>query len=332
MQATRDNRLYTCFAYFLGVVSFAAARLNLNTYPLPWNDDAAFFLPAAWFADHGNFRPITLNAPSGDFWLPDGFAVILGTCLRIFGSRIEVAHLLCEILISLSVIWFALSARWITKSLVAAAVACLCLFTPGLLFAANMVRMEAVLIPIVVLAILCHCHGQYLAAGALLFGGILVHPIVGIAAAAYAVAILSNGHLRRTLPRSPWWAWVLGAAVIGAWVLEVVHYLAHSDVSSQHLAFQFARKHSRSVKRFFKLQGLVLYASAALLAYCLQRRKLWSAWWRDGVIAIASASLLLMFSAVLGAELSYNVYSLSLGPAIVVCLLYRALTDRSTAA
>jgi hypothetical protein len=43
---------YQIFAIFSGCFVFALAYANRTTFPFPWNDEARFYLPALWWAEH----------------------------------------------------------------------------------------------------------------------------------------------------------------------------------------------------------------------------------------------------------------------------------------
>ena len=74
---------YLVFAILAGCFVFALAYANRTTFPFPWNDEARFYLPAFWRAEHFSLSPTNLHAPSGIFWVPDGFTIFLGLALRL---------------------------------------------------------------------------------------------------------------------------------------------------------------------------------------------------------------------------------------------------------
>ena len=208
---------------------FALAYVNRTTFPFPWNDEARFYLPAFWWAEHFSLSPTNLHAPSGIFWVPDGFTIFLGLALRLFGKTMQVARTTCECVVSLGVTLFALGFRRLAGSWKIGVLSTLLLLTPPVVFAANMVRMEAPLFLLIALVLLLHVHGYFLAAGSLLAGSLLLHPALGIAAAGYTV-IACVTPLKRAANRDAGAVteWIILALVIisiSAESLRIVHHL-----------------------------------------------------------------------------------------------------------
>src|ERR1700761_5326522 len=106
-----NNDLYRwqfrVFAVFAGCLVFVLAFRNRTTFPFPWNDEARFYLPALWWAEHFSFSPDNLHAPHGIFWVPDGFTIFLGLALRFFGATMQAARSVCEASVALGVTLFA---------------------------------------------------------------------------------------------------------------------------------------------------------------------------------------------------------------------------------
>ena len=46
------GRRYLVFALLAGCFVFALAYANRTTFPFAWNDEARFYLPAFWWAEH----------------------------------------------------------------------------------------------------------------------------------------------------------------------------------------------------------------------------------------------------------------------------------------
>jgi len=117
--------------------------------------------------------------------------------------------------------------------------------------------------------------------------------------------------------------WVL--ILLGCGVaLELMHIVMHFDLYQQHMAYQLSRKINTPMHiRFLKPQGAVLLVCCLVMLKVLTRYDLWknAALSRD-IVPVAGIALGLMFFAVLGFEMNYNIYSVSLGPAIVFCLYY----------
>jgi hypothetical protein len=98
---------YRTFAIFAGFLVFTLAYANRTTFPFPWNDEARFYLPALWWAEHYSLSPVNLHAPNGIFWVPDGFTLFIGSALRLFGETMQIARTVCECSVALGVTLFA---------------------------------------------------------------------------------------------------------------------------------------------------------------------------------------------------------------------------------
>ena len=186
------GRRYLVFALLAGCFVFALAYANRTTFPFAWNDEARFYLPAFWWAEHFSLSRTNLHAPSGIFWVPDGFTIFIGLALRLFGESIQVARTTCECVVSLGVTLFALGFRKLAGFWKIGMLSTLLLLTPPVVLAANMVRMEAPLFLLIALVLLLHVHGYFLATGSVLAGSLLLHPALGIAAARIYLDRLRN--------------------------------------------------------------------------------------------------------------------------------------------
>ena len=315
---------YEAFALLAGLALFALARANRLTFPFPWNDEARLYLPAQWWVNHGSLDPATVNAPRGIFWVPDGFTVLLGLVLRMFGQSIEIARAACECMVAAGVALFALEFRNISGSRTTGALATLLLLTPPVVFAANMVRMEAPVLLLIAVALLLHLNGYFLGAGALLFGSLLIHPALGLAAVGYAVICWALRQRESRERRVHALEWLLLAAVLLSWQSEGLHIAHNADLFRAHMLYQVAHKemHGSLIARLIKPQGIILLFCSTAIALVMMRRRVWERV-RDHqrFLGIAVIALGVQAYAVLGSELTYNVYSLSLAPAIVFCLV-----------
>ncbi len=317
---------YPIFALLAGCLLLAIARANYMTFPLPSKDSARFYLAAHWWAQYGSLSPAVLNAPGGIFWMPDGFTFFLGIPLRLFGNTMAVATTVCEFTVAAGVGVFALVFRILAGSWKIGALATLLLLTPPVVFAANQVRMEAPLFLLIALVLLLHLNGYYLAAGSLLFAGVLIHPAPGLAAVCYATTVLI---LRKQLPGARWGrtvGWAVLLVVVACFCWQALRTLHHLDLFRQHMAFQAARKASRSLRDvLFKPQGAIFFAALATTALLLLRRRarLGGLKGLEDILPAAALALGLLTYAVLGGEMAYDVYSLSAVPAILFCLVAR---------
>jgi hypothetical protein len=316
---------YRIFAVSAGCLMFALAYINRTTFPFPWNDEARFYLPALWWAEHFSLSPANLHAPQGIFWVPDGFTIFIGLALRLFGETIQVARGVCEFAVALGVTLFAFGFRKLGGSWQAGVLATLLLMTPPVVFAANMVRMEAPLFLLIAVVLLLHLHGHFLAAASLLFGSLLFHPALGIAAVGYAVIVVfvsGKAGSKRSIAPFEWVTFVVVAILVLAELFRIVH---HWDLFEAHMAYQAGRKlHSSIRTSVMKPQGLILLISCAAVAVVLWRlRTCPKAGLLRDVSPVAGIALGILIYAVFAGETAYDVYSLSVCPALVFCLVCR---------
>jgi hypothetical protein len=321
-RSSREDR-YWAFALLAGFALFGMAQVNQLTFPFPSLDDARFYLPALWVAKYGSLNPTVLNAPRGIFWVPDGLTVLLGLVMRLFGQSIEVARIACECMVAAGVALFALVFRRLSGSAATGALATLLLLTPPVVFAANSVRMEAPVFLLIALALLLHLNDHFLGAGALLFGSLLIHPALGLAAAGYTMLSWEFRPRRAHSSRGRIFDWVILAAVLLCWLLEGVHIARHVDLFSAHMAYQVGHKMRLSLTaRLFKPQGVILFLTVAATVTIMIRRMVWkSLRINQYFLGAAVIALGVQTYSVLCAELSYDIYDLSLAPAIIFCLV-----------
>jgi hypothetical protein len=323
---------YIAFAILAGCFVFALAYANRTTFPFAWNDEARFYLPAFWWAEHFSLSPANLHAPSGIFWVPDGFTIFLGLALRLFGKTMYVARTTCECAVSLGVTLFALGFRKLAGSWKIGVLSTLLLLTPPVVFAANMVRMEAPLFLLIAVVLLLHVHGYFLAAGSLLAGSLLLHPALGIAAAGYiliaCVTPLKEAAHRDAEAVMEWIIFAVVVISIAAESFRIVHHLA---LFRAHMTYQMHHKMRMPLlSKLIKPQGAILLISFSALASLLWRRhvqpELGTVW---DVLPLAAITLGMLIYAVVAGEISYDVYSLSVGPAVVFCLVCRDFDQSS---
>lgn len=309
---------------------FALAYVNRTTFPFPWNDEARFYLPALWWAEHGSLSPANIHAPSGIFWVPDGFTIFIGLALRLFGETMQAARGVCECAVALGVTLFALGFRRLGGSWQAGAAATLLLLAPPVVFAANMVRMEAPLFLLIAVALLLHVHRHALAASAVLFGSLLFHPALGIAAIGYAAIVcLLPGSLlpaRRASGRSiAAMDWGLVFVVALCALGEVARIVHHWGLFEAHMMFQASQKLRVPLReKLMRPQALILLMSFATVATLLWRRHVYPKLgdMRD-ILPVAGIALGILIYSVFGDEMLYDVYSLSVCPALAFCVICR---------
>lgn len=313
---------------------FALAYANRTTFPFPWNDEARFYLAAFWWAEHFSLSPTNLHAPSGIFWVPDGFTIFLGSALRLFGKSIQVARTTCECAVSLGVTLFAIGFRKLANSWKIGVLATLLLLTPPVVFAANMVRMEAPLFLLIAFVLLLHVNGYSLAAGSLLAGSLLLHPALGIAAAGYAViAYLAPRKGAASRHAATVTEWIIFAVVVISISAESFRIVHHLDLFRAHMTYQVHHKMGLPLRsKLIKPQGVILLLSCSAVVMLLWRRhvrpRLGTVW---DVLPMAAVGLGTLIFAVVGGGMTYDLYSLSVGPALVFCLVCRDFYESSAA-
>jgi hypothetical protein len=330
VQLRASSFWYFVFALVAGCAVFVIARQNLMTFPRPWNDEARFYLPSWYFSETGSLAPKILNAPNGIYWVPDGFYVWIGMSLALFGRSITVARLVCEISVACSVSIFALSFLKITRSATMAVLCTLMLVTPPVIFAANMVRMEALLCLLFALVIWAHLNQLYLSATSLLLLSLLVHPALVLALPAYvlALAVARSGMADKD---HQLWKNVaertLFILVLLALLTEIGRVAMHFSLFQQHMSYQVSRKVSLGHwKLLIKPQGLVLGMEIAVIwAWLATKKRKMLITEQRLLVPVAAAVLGMQVYAALGDLTSYDVYSLSIGPALFFCLAYHVL-------
>ena len=331
MNPNSNKTRYGVFAVSMGCLIFVLAYLNRATFPFPVNDEARFYLPALWWAEHFSLSPASLNAPHGIFWVPDGFTILIGLALCCFGKTIQVARGVCEVSVAFGVTLFALAFRKLGESLHAGLLTTLLLLTPPVIFAANMVRMEALLFLLIAMALLLHAYGHVVSALSLLAGSLLFHPALGMAAVGYAGAVFLLSRTGRPNVRVAKFEWAIAAIVailISAELFRIVH---HWSLFEAHMTYQAKRKlHAPLRTKLMKPQGLILLCSSLTVITLFRRGYAWltTGCVRD-LLPVAVVVLGILSYTVVGNEVAYDVYSLSVCPALLFCLVWRVNDIRS---
>jgi hypothetical protein len=316
---------YWLFSLTAGCAVLMIAWQNRLTFPYPSNDDARFFLPSWYFAGTGSLNPGILNAPDGIFWVPDGFYLWMGTFLALFGRSIAVARAVCELTVAAAVSLFAVSFRTIACSSWMGALITLILITPPVIFAANTVRMESVLCLLFAIAIWLHTRRAYVAAGSILLLSVLFHPALALSFIAYTVTASSIRTENPPVVGRQSWQTLAGKllliVVLFALAAELWRVMLHLQLFQQHMSYQIARKNSMGRwKLLVKPQAMLfMFETAGLLAWLRSQKGKMYAGYKD-LLPVAAATLGMQLYAVLGGEAAYDIYSLSLGPAIFLAL------------
>jgi hypothetical protein len=344
----------TVFALLLSLIFFAIvslARANALTFPLPNEDDARFFFPARNLALYGTLRIPVLNAPEGLFWMPHGFYVWLALFLRIFGPTMNVARTVCQLTTGAASVLLVILYSRLCGSRGFALLCGALLVSPGVIFAANILRMESLMLLLFATGLLLHSYERRLAAAAIFFLGVVVHPALLLGATLYAVGIFwadvmlplysrsgsapelvepaGSMDIRRMSVKSRTITIVIVAAVAGAIALEGAYVLHHLPTFHQHMAYQIARKASRSpIHMLVTKRGLFLIFelvfTSAVMGVLYRHPHAWRIFIRE-LLPVFLLALGLSAYATFGEEIPYNVYSYAVIPATFSCLTYRQL-------
>jgi hypothetical protein len=206
------------------------------------------------------------------------------------------------------------------------------LISPPVIFAANMVRMEAPLCLLFALAIRSHLNRFYWAATAMLLLSVLFHPAFLLASCAYLVTLAATHGDPTGDSRSRWKnvaEKTLFLLVVVALLAEIARVATHFDLFQQHMTYQISRKLSiNHWKLLLKPQGILMSVEvAAILVWFKARRQTLrlNIPERDLLAPIVAATLGMQCYAVFGGLTAYDVYDISIGPALFFCVAYRAL-------
>ena len=231
----------------LGVMMLPAVWLHLRSgyvFPLPWPDESHFIAPALQLADFKGLGVPQLNAPRGIFWIPSGYYVAQVPLLWSGGNPLAMARLLGLLgVLAFAGTMAATAARAGVARWVCLAGGAVWLSQPRVVAAANMARMEGLLLGMAGLAVWLVSTDRWPAAVSVSLLAPLVHPV----GAALPVAVLAAGLVRkRRRSWSAWECWLLALVSI-AWSLELTYFLRNAELARAHLQFQWGRKSGREI-------------------------------------------------------------------------------------
>ncbi len=296
-----------------------AAHANALFYPLPNEDDARFFYPAWALAVRGTLAVPMLNAPDGIFWMPHGFYVWLAFWMRLFGPTMEVARAVCQATTAAAAAVLVTAFARLCRSRTFALLCGVLLVSPGVVFTANVVRMESLVFLLLALGLLLHTYELRLAAAAMLFLSVTVHPALGLGALLYAGAVVGAGKLRN----EGMFSWIVIAAAVCAVLAEASYVAGHFALFHRHMAYQALRKGRHGTLRLLlSSRGVLLGAELAAAAGMLRAG---GSGLRKELLPVMLLLLGLSTYAVLGREIPYNIYAYAVVPASFCCLLFRAV-------
>jgi hypothetical protein len=192
--------------------------------------------------------------------------------------------------------------------------------------------MEAPLFLLIALVLLLHVHGYFLAAGSLLAGSVLLHPALGIAAVGYTLIACvtplkgAANHDVKAVTE-----WIIFAVVVISISAESFRIFYHLDLFRAHMTYQVHHKMGSPLRsKLIKPQGAILLISCLALAMLLWRRRvrpeLGTVW---DVFPMAAVALGMLIYALVAGGMAYDIYSLSVGPALVFCLVCRDFYENS---
>jgi hypothetical protein len=306
-----------------GLVALAAMLHVLAgfVFPRPWPDESHFLAPALRLAFAGTLAVPELNAPEGIFWMPTGYYAVLAPLLRLGLDPLSTAR---AVSLAGVCVFATLLAGVVRRAglppVVAVLVAAAWLSTPRVVAAANLGRMESVVLALTAVALWLLASDRWPGALAVASVAPLIHPVGVVVALPVAAAWFMRAD------RPPWARWEIALVVVAAavWLLELTYVLRHLDVARDHLGFQLRRKSSRGVE-------LGWWAPLALTATALLGGRLTRTWRRSSppwVALWAGVAMAGGFIAaeVAGQEIWYGVLGRETAVVLVAVAVLAALT------
>jgi len=235
------NRLLT----LLIACAFAAAYAHAHraagyTFPVPWPDEGSFLWQAIALEKHGTLFAPELNPDRPVFWMPPGYAVVLGALGRLVGLSLGLARSLSACFVGGAFAVVLLLYRGERQQWAYALLAAAFFLAPPFVFAGNVARMEALLV-LSVAAGMALLRGRPHLGAVLLLSGPLVHPngLFFLAAGAVALAVLVR-RCGTQLPAPRQLALLLVPAVF--WLAYAAYVGVHWAEFRHDMGFQLAFK------------------------------------------------------------------------------------------
>lgn len=245
--------------------------------PLPWPDESHFLWPAISFAEQGTFYSPELNPERTIYWMPPGYATVIAGLFTITGPSLVVARFFSLICVLLSFVFFLRILRRLDFSFLSSVLAGWFFLNAYFVACGNIARMEALLLLVALSAFALLFDRKTVFALGLLSLTPLIHPngfYFLIAAIAYATFYSWRTGTRPTLTKP---AIVLLAIVVVCWIGYAVNCIAHWELVTGDLAFQFARKSERSILgqtlTLDNLALLIMLVGALMLSFSGNRRR-----------------------------------------------------------
>lgn len=280
--------------------------------PYPCGDEVVFYYPAQALAWHGTFSSVHLLPQRDLFWMPPGYMTVLAGWINIAGPGLLTARWLSFLLASAAFIGlgrFWLRLRLPPEGLILIAIAFLSRHWTVM---ANMARMEALFLCLILLCLQLLWQGRTLAAAGLALLTLTVHP--------NALYFLAG------LPLLAWWAprrsysgsvnlglAALGLLVTGSYAL---YALAHWDYFTSDWRWQLASRSADALGillfRPDQAVFIVLVCALAYWAWRTQRRQIGFA---------LTTAVLFWATRVLGQGWAYGIFNVIAVTLVLGCTL-----------
>jgi hypothetical protein len=329
--ATRGRGLTFVIVCVTLLIGFAAHLRSAMHYPMPFSDEPMFLLPARAFATHHTLTAPMLNAPNGLFWMPHGYTILLGSVFSFLPNTLGVARWTSFVAMAIAFCALAGSTRVVrSKFRPALLITCSAAFlSAGGIQAANVARMESIVVLAVAIVVWFMSRQRYLAAYGVLLLGCTVHAVLWPAAVTVLIAMFAF-HLQIEVRR--WEYAVLGVGILAA-AAEAVYYAPNLHLAITQMGYQASRRGGASTHNATWAVGCVeLVVALAVLLFCWRYRRA-----LEDRPLITSAALVASLTIGIGAylaysyEFSYAVYNTGILPLLLVFAGFTILSDTELA-
>ncbi len=243
----------------------ASVYLAGDTLPVPWPDEAHFLWQSVSVAEHGSLLSPELNPERHVLWMPPGYMSFIGGLFAIFGNSLALARFVSLVCMLAVIPMLLVIVYRVWPSLVTMLVAPWFLLSGAFIAAANIARMEAVLLVLLCGSFLLLAAGRIWIAIALLLLTPLIHPN-GLYFIPFALllAFVYRQSVDWKLSRM---SIILFATAFIAWIVYLLYISSHWDAFVLDMQYQFGRKAARPLlerilvpEALFPLASLILSA------------------------------------------------------------------------
>lgn len=291
-------------------------------FPIPWDDEAHFLVPARNLAAGMGLVAPQLNAPQGMFWMPDGYMLLMGAVYAFTGPSLAVARWVSFGLVMMSVVCLYLTGRRMgLPQVLVALLLTLWLIAPRVVVLGNAARMEVLVVTLLCVALVLAVHDRWLLAVAVAALLPLAHPVGLPLFFIFPVVAILFGRSLRPHDRL---SWLLIVGVAALWLFEIVRFAQNMDVAQAHLGYQFLRKEQAPILLTpLHLALLAINLHGALTGWLMARRRHGTR--HQGRLAglvlmfVLGAALVMIHP--LGREQWYVVYSIEVANVIMLMAL-----------